>query len=58
MKKLLLAAVAVASFATAVPAQAQQDVRDICNEQSCAGIPRCYYWSDYPTCIYPWPIIP
>lgn len=58
MKKLLVAALAVASFGMAAPAQAQQDVRAICNEQSCAGVPRCYWWHDYPTCIYPWPIIP
>jgi hypothetical protein len=58
MRKIVLAAVALSALAVATPAQAQQDIRAICNEQSCAGIPRCYYWTDYPTCIYPWPIIP
>lgn len=57
MKKLLAIAAVAAAFAGVAPAQAY-DHRTICNEQSCAGIPRCYYWSDYPTCIYPWPIVP
>lgn len=57
MRKLLLAAAAVALLAVATPAQAQQ-AQALCNERQCLGIKRCYYWSDYPTCIYPWPIIP
>lgn len=56
MKKLLLAAVAAASFASVMPAAQAQDA--ICNEQGCAGVPRCYYMTDYPTCLWPWPIIP
>ena len=58
MKRLLALAAVGAAFAVATPAQAAYDIRAICNEQSCAGVPRCYYWTDYPTCIYPWPIIP
>lgn len=57
MKKLIALAAVASAFAVAAPAQAY-DPRAICNEKSCAGVQRCYYWSDYPTCIYPWPIVP
>ena len=60
VKKLLLAVSAVAGLAFLTPAQAE----DICSlhyciaavcgsEDSCLGVQRCYYWTDYPTCIYP-----
>jgi hypothetical protein len=57
VKKFLAAAAIAASFAAVAPAEAQQAA--ICNESGCLGrVPRCFYWTDYPTCIYPWPIIP
>ncbi|HEV2888944.1 MAG TPA: hypothetical protein VGX28_01065 [Frankiaceae bacterium] len=58
MKKLLALAVIASAFAVATPAHAIQDLRAICNEDSCAGVKRCYNWTDYPTCIYPWPLVP
>lgn len=60
MRRLILAA-ALAGGLFAVPAaQAQCDlhctVSHVCgSEDHCRDerIQRCYYWTDYPTCIYP-----
>ena len=60
MKKLLVAVSAVAGLAFLAPTQAEaicslhHCIATVCgSESSCFGVERCYYWTDYPTCIYP-----
>jgi hypothetical protein len=59
MTRLLLAAATLAGAAFLSPAQAVScdlhcRIAKVCgSEESCAGVQRCYYWTDYPTCIYP-----
>ncbi|MDQ1713201.1 MAG: hypothetical protein QOE45_2651 [Frankiaceae bacterium] len=60
MTRLLLVAATFAGAAfLAAPAQATScdlhcTVAKVCGaDDSCHGVQRCYYWTDYPTCIYP-----
>ncbi len=66
MPRFLLAAAALAAAATLSPSPASAVICTTADlstcvdtacgrpyEDGCRSVDRCYYWSDYPTCVYP-----